>query len=83
MVNYQCPQHPKYDSTRGDPIGETPLQARATHGGRENCVDCWKARSYYQEYRATRYNSLNNELEERIKDLTQLATDIALESSEK
>ena len=46
-----CKHHPKYDHTAGDPKGETPLQARATNRGRENCKDCWQVRAKWLEQR--------------------------------
>lgn len=40
-----CKHHPDYDPASGEPTGETPLQARATNKGRENCKDCWQVRA--------------------------------------
>jgi len=48
-----CKIHPKYDHTAGDPTGETPLQAKATNRGRENCKDCWQARAKWLDGQLT------------------------------
>ncbi len=74
----KCEHHPEYDPTSGEPTGEiiqATILARdregqeGIKGGVVPCPYCWQAYAEYQAYRATRYNSLNNELEGRVKEL--------------